>query len=211
MTDKEFQVILEEGEGYRLEFKESLSNIDREMVAFANGSGGKLFLGITDDRVVKGVAIDNKLKAQIQDIANNCQPAVKILFEEYQNVLIVHVREGDDKPYKCSTGFYLRVGPNSQKLNRDEIIDFFKAEGKIRYDELVCTRFNYDEHFDAEKQGRERDGGSLRRPHRDHQPRRPRQRLASGRFRHQERAAQPQHRRAAASRRLHRKDGNGHQ
>jgi ATP-dependent DNA helicase RecG len=154
MTDNEFQVILQEGEGYRLEFKESLSNIDREMVAFANGSGGKLFLGITDDRVVKGVTIDNKLKAQIQDIANNCQPAVKILFEEYQNVLIVHVREGDDKPYKCATGFYLRVGPNSQKLNRDEIIDFFKAEGKIRYDELVCARFNYDEHFDAEKLGK---------------------------------------------------------
>lgn len=154
MTDNEFQVILQEGEGYRLEFKESLSNLDREMVAFANGSGGKLFLGITDDRVVKGVAIDNKLKAQIQDIANNCQPAVKILFEEYQNILIVHVREGDDKPYKCSTGFYLRVGPNSQKLNRDEIIEFFKAEGKIRYDELVCTRFNFDEHFDAEKLGK---------------------------------------------------------
>ena len=50
MTDIEFQVILQEGEGYRLEFKESLSNIDREFVAFANGSGGKLFLGITDDR-----------------------------------------------------------------------------------------------------------------------------------------------------------------
>lgn len=154
MTDIEFQVILQEGEGYRLEFKESLSNIDREFVAFANGSGGKLFLGIADDRVVKGVIIDNKLKAQIQDIANNCQPAVKIIFEEYQNVLIVNVREGGDKPYKCASGFYLRVGPNSQKLNRDEIIDFFKAEGKIRYDELVCARFDYKEHFDAEKLGK---------------------------------------------------------
>jgi len=100
------------------------------------------------------VTIDNKLKAQIQDIANNCQPAVKIIFQEYQNVLIVNVREGNDKPYKCASGFYLRVGPNSQKLNRDEIIEFFKSEGKIRYDELVCTRFDYKEHFDAEKLGK---------------------------------------------------------
>src|SRR3972149_9139021 len=137
MKKKELQLILEEGEGYKIEFKESVSNIDKELVAFANSSGGRIFLGITDSKKIKGVEITNKLKSQVQDVANNCQPPVKILFDEFENILIINVREGEDKPYKCSSGFYTRVGPNSQKLNRNEIVEFFKSEGKIRFDELI--------------------------------------------------------------------------
>ena len=137
MNAEELKLILEEGEGYRIEFKEALSGIDREMVAFANASGGRLFIGVTDKKTVRGISIDNKLKSQVQDIANQCQPPVKILIEGFGSILIIDVREGDDKPYKCSSGFYLRVGPNTQKLNRNEILDFIKSEGKIRFDELI--------------------------------------------------------------------------
>ncbi len=34
------QLLLQEGEGYQTEFKESLSDFDKELVAFANASGG---------------------------------------------------------------------------------------------------------------------------------------------------------------------------
>lgn len=54
MKEKELQLILEEGEGYKIEFKETLSNLDKEIVAFANATGGRIFLGITDDRKVNG-------------------------------------------------------------------------------------------------------------------------------------------------------------
>ena len=151
MDKKELRLVLSEGEGYRIEFKESLSNIDKEFVAFANSSGGKIFIGISDEKEIKGVHITNKLKSQIQDIANNCQPAIKILFEEFGNILIIEVREGEDKPYKSSSGFYIRVGPNSQKLSRNEIIDFIKSEGKIKFDELTNQEFDYNLHFDHKK------------------------------------------------------------
>lgn len=151
MNRNELKLILQEGEGYKIEFKESLNNIDRELVAFANSSGGRIFLGITDAKEIKGLEITNKLKSQIQDTSNNCQPPVKVLFEEFENILIVYVREGDDKPYKCSSGFYTRVGPNAQKLDRDDIIEFFKSEGKIRFDELINLKFDYDTHFDSKK------------------------------------------------------------
>ena len=61
------------------------------------------------------------------------------------------MREGDDKPYSCASGFYIRIGPNSQKLSRDEIFEFFKEEGKIRFDELINSKFEYDAHFDPRK------------------------------------------------------------
>ena len=105
MTKEEFNLILKEGEGYRIEFKESVSNFDREIVAFANSSGGIILLGVSDDAKIKGCSVTNKLKSQIQDIANNCDPPVNILFEELENVMIINVREGTNKPYKCSTGF----------------------------------------------------------------------------------------------------------
>jgi len=151
MNKDELQLILEEGEGYRIEFKESMTSIDKELVAFANSSGGRIFLGITDDKEIKSVKINNKLKSQVQDIANNCQPPIKIILEEFENILIINVREGEDKPYRCSSGFYIRVGPNSQKLSRNEIVEFFKAEGKIRFDELINSRFDYNTHFDPKK------------------------------------------------------------
>ena len=151
MNKDELQLILEEGEGYRIEFKESMTSIDKELVAFANSSGGRIFLGITDNKKIKSVKITNKLKSQVQDIANNCQPPIKIILGELENILIINVKEGEDKPSKCSSGFYTRVGPNSQKLNRNEIIEFFKSEGLIRFDKLINLKFDYNTHFDPKK------------------------------------------------------------
>jgi ATP-dependent DNA helicase RecG len=92
----------------------------------------------------------NKLLSQVQDIAQNCDPPIKIIPRKYKNILIVEVREGTDKPYRCTSGFYNRVGPNSQKMKRDEIVEFVKSEGKVRFDEMVNRSFQKDD-FDDEK------------------------------------------------------------
>jgi len=55
MSKKELEIILKEGEGYKIEFKESISGLDRELAAFANASGGKIVLGVTDDGKIKGI------------------------------------------------------------------------------------------------------------------------------------------------------------
>ena len=147
--------VLQEGEGYKVEFKESISHIDREMIAFANASGGKIFVGITDDHKVKGIEINERLKSQIQDIARNCDPPIKILLETIpykdKKLLLVDVLEGDNKPYACSEGFFIRNGPITEKLRRDEIVALFQREGKIRFDKLINPKFNFDNDFDTKK------------------------------------------------------------
>ena len=100
MTKKELQFILQQGEGLKLEFKESAGSIDKEIIAFANSNGGSIFLGVDDKGKVKGVNVANKLRSQIQDIARNCDPSIKIALEEFENILIIKVDEGKDKPYK---------------------------------------------------------------------------------------------------------------
>jgi ATP-dependent DNA helicase RecG len=147
----DLKAALELGEGQFIEFKELPDkNLPKEMVAFANASGGVIYLGITDNGKIKGIETTNKLKSQIQDTARNCDPPVAVLLTQIQNVLAIEVKEGMNKPYSCATGFFMRMGANSQKMSRDEILTLAIKTGKIRYDEQICIDFDWID-FDDEK------------------------------------------------------------
>lgn len=142
-------VILSEGESYKIEFKEGPDKtLPSEVCAFANASGGQVFIGVNDDGVVVGTDVSNAARSRVQDTINQIEPRLKVDIDVWDNIIVVTVPEGTHKPYSCSKGFYLRSGPNSQKLERDSIIEFFQNEGKVRYDELVrddlpvADRFN---------------------------------------------------------------------
>ena len=152
MTSDDLRILIQEGEGTTLEFKESISSsFARELVALANTIGGKILLGVRDDGTVIGVHDSNTIRARIQDIARNCDPPVKVLAEPVGGVFAVHVRESAAKPVQCGDGFFWRQGAVTQKLNRDEIRDFFQVESVIRFDLSPCPRFRYPEDFDREK------------------------------------------------------------
>ena len=148
------KLILKKGENLQTEFKEKVdSNLDKELVAFANSSGGKIYIGITDEGKIKGIKITNRLKSQIEDIAKNCDPKIPILIHTLQKeqILIVEVPESKNKPHKCSSGFYIRSGASSQKLSRDEILAFAEDEDLLNFDKVTCKEFNFKEDFDKEK------------------------------------------------------------
>ncbi len=150
-TIQNIETVLELGEGQYIEFKESIDkSFPKELVAFANASGGTIYLGITDGGIVKGISTNNRLKSQIQDIAYNCDPSIIISLNETNNLIAVQVEEGKNKPYSCSSGFYMRMGANSQKMNRNEILALAIKSGKIRYDEQICANFDWKD-FDNEK------------------------------------------------------------
>ena len=143
--------IIELGEGQFVEFKESLDkNFQKELVAFANASGGTIYLGISDTGKIKGIEITNRLKSQIQDIAYNCDPSIIINLIENNNVLAIEVPEGINKPYSSSSGFFMRMGANSQKMTRNQILELAIKTGKVRYDEQICDTFDWKD-FDNEK------------------------------------------------------------
>jgi ATP-dependent DNA helicase RecG len=152
MKAADLDILLQEGEGVMLEYKEGLSSsFARELVALANTAGGRILLGVRDDGTIKGIADTNQLRARIQDIARNCDPPVKILLQHIREVTVVTVRESDAKPVQCSDGFFWRQGAVTQKLSRDEIRDFFRSEEVIRFDLSLCPKFRYPQDFDREK------------------------------------------------------------
>ena len=152
MKQKDLDILLREGEGSMLEYKESLSSsFARDFVAFANSAGGKILLGVRDNGTAVGVRDSNRLRAQIQDIARNCDPPVKVLVETVGKVMVIIVRESDNKPVQCREGFFWRQGAVTQKLSRDEIRGFFRSEGAIRFELTICQKFRYPEDFDWNK------------------------------------------------------------
>jgi len=152
-TDKIMNLITLEGENQRVEFKEKLNNLDREVVAFANAVGGSIYLGIADDGKLIGIDITNRLKSQIVDISRNCDPGIniKLLEHHHNNLLEIQVQEGKDKPYRCKDGFFLRIGPSTQKLKRDEIVNLINDSDKIHFDESINNRFIYPKDFATNK------------------------------------------------------------
>jgi len=143
------EALLSEGESYTIEFKKSADKaLPSEVCAFANASGGRVFIGADDEGRVVGTDVSNAARSRIQDTINKVEPRLNVCVDVLGKIIALTVLEGTHKPYSCPAGFYLCSGPNSQKLDRDNIIEFFQNEGRVRYDEIVRPDLPVDEGFD---------------------------------------------------------------
>jgi ATP-dependent DNA helicase RecG len=138
-TQCDIETIVQAGENHHVEFKRNInSDISKEIVAFVNSTGGRIFIGIEDDGTIQGIAVTNELKSRLQSMARDCDPPINIELEILNNV-VVRVPEGMNKPYRCTNGFYIRSGASCAKLSTQEIIEFIKSEGKLRFEELATA------------------------------------------------------------------------
>ncbi|MCK5449868.1 putative DNA binding domain-containing protein [Candidatus Pacearchaeota archaeon] len=148
----EIKDLIKTGEGYNLEFKESLgSDLGKEICAFVNAKGGRIILGVRDSGEVKGIELSNSDRSRIQDIARNMDPSFRVDIEKIENLILINIDEGKNKPYSVGGKFYLRVGANSQQMQRDEIRNFFHKEGLVLFDEKPNTKFHLKNDFDKYK------------------------------------------------------------
>jgi ATP-dependent DNA helicase RecG len=152
MNNTELIELIKSGEGLTLEFKEDISStLGKEICAFANAKGGRIILGIKDNGETKGIKTSNQLKSQIQSYARNIDPAFSVNIENVGDLIVIHVPEGDKKPYSANGQFFLRVGANSQQLNRDEVREFFQKENQILFDSKPNTDFDIKKDFNENK------------------------------------------------------------
>ena len=82
MKLQELELLIQEGEGYNVEYKQSfpskLSELATELCAFANANGGVLLVGINDKQEVAGITLDNVHRSRIQDVIKLIDPALHI-------------------------------------------------------------------------------------------------------------------------------------
>src|SRR3989339_383613 len=99
----------------------------------------------------EGFNLRNSQTSQIQQIARSMDPSFEVSVDKVDNLVVINVHEGKNKPYSINSKFYLRVGANSQQLKRDELREFFKEEGLISFDEKINKDFDLEEDFDENK------------------------------------------------------------
>jgi ATP-dependent DNA helicase RecG len=142
MTPEDLKLIIAEGEGLSVEFKEKYTpKIDRDLVAFANTKGGRILLGVKDDGTLVGEKLTNRLKAEIQTLARQCDPPLDIhQLIQMGQVVVVEVMPGEEKPYSCASGYFRRMDAMTQKMNRRELALHFQTAGKDPFED----RFDAD-------------------------------------------------------------------
>ncbi|MDO8997315.1 MAG: putative DNA binding domain-containing protein [Sediminibacterium sp.] len=144
--------IISTGETSKVQFKEELPHRDsvaQEIVAKSNSLGGDILLGVKDvTGEVTGLTAEQveSYDRVISDIADNLKPPVYLTTEVVKviddnmgkNVLVVHVQEGVNKPYKTAKGeIYVMQGSNKRLLTDNaELMRLFQNSGNLLADEM---------------------------------------------------------------------------
>lgn len=151
LNPTEIKSIISSGEGFNAEFKvnlpTNLKSITEEVCAFANASGGIVLIGVDDKNNIKGVTIDNSKRSAIQNSIGEISPPLQCEFYivdvDGNNIAVIEVPSGQNKPYVLSGAIYVRQGPNSQKLTTvEEMRNFFQQAEKIYFDEASCKEID---------------------------------------------------------------------
>ena len=154
------------GESKNVEFKENLPEKSikymKSVVAFANGTGGKIIFGIADKtREVIGFDKEDvfkKMDAIANAVLDSCESAIipDIILQtvEGKTVIVVEVSEGRQRPYYIKAlgrdgGVYVRVA-GTTRLADEYMVKELLFEGSNRYyDQALCTGLNItDEDID---------------------------------------------------------------
>jgi predicted HTH transcriptional regulator len=161
LNESELLDIISTGETSKVQFKEKLPHIEsmsREMVAMSNSLGGIILLGLKDvTGEVTGLssAEIEEYDRVIAQIADNIKPPVYIATEVIKiqdnptgkNVLVVHLNEGINKPYKTAQGeIYVKQGSNKRLLTDNaEIMRLFQNSGNLLADEMEVYGTSIDD------------------------------------------------------------------
>lgn len=158
MTQAELEQLIQQGEGYNLEFKQSIpskvSDLAKELCAFANANGGTILVGVNDKGNLVGVKISNSIRSEVQQVIGLLDPRLDVQVSELhlknKTVLCLACNDGPEKPYAVSGTMYVRNGPNSEKITSiGHMRKFFQQSGSVFFDSMICTEFKYPEHFNS--------------------------------------------------------------
>ena len=150
---------IQQGETKILEFKQQLPKGDqlaKTLVAFANTAGGKLIVGVNDQRQVVGIQGDEfDLMDQVASIVHDrCQPPLlpNIYLETLQNktVLVIQVYRGNQLPYYLKSqgreqGVYIRLGATNRQAGVEMIQELQRQRVHQSFDEQIAWDVSLDQ------------------------------------------------------------------
>ncbi len=150
-------------ESETIELKEVVvDDIKKEIIAFANCDGGKLYIGVRDDGVVVGLNDPDEVSLQISNMVRDTIKPDVTMFLHYQTIeedgkeiVAVDIQRGTDRPYYLAKkgmrpeGVYVRQGYSSVPATDTAIRRMIKETDGDRFEAMRCL--NQELTFEAAK------------------------------------------------------------
>jgi predicted HTH transcriptional regulator len=135
MRASDVKFIIEEGEGFEVEFKRKISSpekIARALIAFANTQGGHILFGVDDDGSIVGVESEKSEIALIELAGEHyCDPPIHpwidVVAFDAMDVIVAAVDESGNKPHYLlsddgeANKVFIRVNDKSVIASREVI------------------------------------------------------------------------------------------
>ena len=141
--------LMAQPEGKTLEFKRDLSSpksLLKTLVAFANTAGGRLVIGVDDQRKIVGVEQplddEERLCNLIADtISPRLVPNVELITVEGKTLLVVEVFVSGARPHWLKAegpehGVYVRLGSTHRQADQALIDELRRTAEGVAFDEL---------------------------------------------------------------------------
>ncbi len=136
------------GEDSRRQFKVDISSPDAmaaEVIAFLNGVGGDIFIGVNDRGETVGLAAEDvrRINQLVSNVGSqHIRNPIALMTENVpvgdgKVVIVVHVPVGLDKPYFDKNGvIWLKQGADKRRVaSKEEIRRLFEASASLHADE----------------------------------------------------------------------------
>jgi len=143
MTAEDIKILIVKGEGLQLEFKQSF-NIEaiESLVAFANTTGGKVLIGVSDTGIITGVTINaESVQNWINEIKNKTTPSVvpdiEVVVVERKEVVSITIKEYPVKPVSTRGRCYKRINNSNHLLSVAQISDLYMLSMQYSWDSYL--------------------------------------------------------------------------
>ena len=128
-----------------------VDEVKKEIIAFANSDGGKLYIGVRDDGTVVGVDDPDGTALQVSNmVRDSIKPDVtmflhyKTIEEDGKKIIEIKVQRGTDRPYYIAKkgmrpeGVYVRQGYSSVPATDTAIRCMIKETDGDRFETMRC-------------------------------------------------------------------------
>ena len=132
-----------------------VENIKKEIIAFANCEGGKLYVGVQDDGTVLGLDNPDEVSLQISNMVRDSIKPDLTMFLHYETLTVdgkkivaVDVQQGTERPYYIAKkgmrpeGVYVRQGYSSVPATNTAIRCMIKETDGDRFEEMRSLEQN---------------------------------------------------------------------
>jgi ATP-dependent DNA helicase RecG len=157
MTDL-LKTIIRNPDGKTLEFKRDSASptlLMKTLVAFANTAGGRLIIGVSNDRQIVGLKApldeEEKLRILITDsIAPHLVPCIELVTIHGTTLLVVEVVVSAFRPHWLKSegqeqGVYVRIGNSNRQADTALIAELGRSAEGISFDEMPMPDLTKDD------------------------------------------------------------------